>query len=307
MKYKHNLPLGITFSLLCAFFYSSQTAIVKQTVAILPPIPVVIFLQTVISFILFLPFLFKNGWHQATKTMHSRKLNFQFYRSICSLTLMYSLFYSVKFIPLVNAMLLINTAPLMIPFVGYLFFSQRIDHRVWLPIFIGFIGVIIVLNPNTKIIHWASLLALGGGVCMAIGLQLIRRASMVDSADTTTFYFLLFATLLSAGVTIYFWVPLTSVMWKPLLVIGILYFLVQYTTSYALKFANSQLVATLFYSNIIFAAILSNVLWQTIPSLGTDMGIILIVTGGILCIRVEKRNLQQALAVNQLPEMAKTE
>lgn len=294
MKYQSNiftgkLFLGVIFSLLCALFYSSQAAMVKGAASVLPPLPMVVFLQNVISLILFLPFVFKNGRAHAVKIFHSRRLNFQIYRTIFSLLLIYILFYSVKFIPLVNVMLLINTAPLMIPFVAYLLFSQKINHRIWLPIMIGFSGVVIVLNPDAKIFHWVSLLALSGSTCMATGMLCVRRAMLVDSADTTTLYFLLLSSVISGLIVIPFWQPLKAEMVLPLLTIGGLYFLVQCTASYALKFTTPQLVSTLFYSNIIFAVILSDLVWHTELTYRTLLGIILIVSGGILCIRAEYR------------------
>lgn len=260
---------------------------------VLPPLPIVVFLQSAISFILFLPLFFKNGGREIVKILYSRKLKFQFFRTVSTLYLSYSLFYAVHFIPLVNAMLLVNTAPLMMPFVAYLIFSQRIDHSLWIPMIIGFVGVVIVLNPDPKIFHWASLLALGGGLCMALGMILIRKASVVDSVQTTMFYFLLFSTVISGVIAIPFWQPLATAAYLPLFTIGLLYFFVQCAASYALKFANPQLVSTLFYSNIIFAAIISALLWHTAPSLITLLGVVLIVSGGILCIHAEYRSVKQ--------------
>jgi drug/metabolite transporter (DMT)-like permease len=283
----NNLPLGVLISLLCAFFYSTQTALVKYMADSLPPLPMIIFMQSLIALLFLLPFLFRKGFAHAQSVVQTKNVGLQLLRAFSSLSLSYLLFYSVKFIPLVNAMLLINTSPLIVPFIAYFFMSQRINHKLWLPIAMGFIGVIVVLQPDARIFNWASLLDLIGAVCTAVSMLIVRKTSATDSSDTNTFYFLFFATLISGAVAMLFWQPLTADMWLPLLVIGGLYFLVQHATSYALKFANAQLVSTLFYSNIIFAAILSQLLWHTLPSMATWLGVVLIVVGGILCIRAE--------------------
>jgi drug/metabolite transporter (DMT)-like permease len=284
---KNNLPLGVVMSLLCAFFYSTQTALVKHLADTLPPLPIVVFLQSLIALLLLLPFLFNKGLPYVRNVVKTKNLRLQFLRAFSSLSLSYLLFYAVKFIPLVNAMLLVNTSPMIVPFVAYFFMSQRMNHKLWFPIGMGFMGVAIVLQPDARIFSWAALLALLGAVCMAVSMLLVRKTSATDSSDTTTFYFLFFATLMSGVASIPFWQPMHVAMCFPMLLIGGLYFLVQCTTTYALKFANAQLVSTLFYSNIIFAAILSQLLWGALPSLTTWFGVVLIVGGGILCIRTE--------------------
>jgi drug/metabolite transporter (DMT)-like permease len=303
---KTNLRLGVLISLLCAFFYSTQTALVKNMADILPPLPIVIFMQSLIALLLLLPFLFKKGLPHILAVVKTKNPGLQFLRAFSSLSLSYLLFYSVKFIPLVNAMLLINTSPLIVPFIAYFFMSQRINHKLWFPIAMGFIGVMIVLQPDARIFNWASLLDLVGAVCMAVSMLLVRKTSATDSSDTTTFYFLFFATCMSSVVSIPFWQPMTANMWMPLFAIGGLYFLVQCTTTYALKFANAQLVSTLFYSNIIFAAILSQLLWHTFPSSTTWVGVVLIVAGGILCIRAEHTHNKQSHLLSDLNYVRQT-
>lgn len=291
---KHNLFLGVLFALSGAFLYSTQTALIKAQASILPPIPVVIFIQSVISLTLILPLMFKKGLIEVPQRFKTQQLKLQFLRTIFSLALSYALFYAVQYIPLVNAMLLANTAPLIVPFLAYLFLAKKINHRLWVPILIGFTGVALVLRPGSVILDPASLLALGAAVLMAATVISVRKLSKTDSTETTGFYFFLFSTIISGVIATQFWVPITSEMFLMMLLIGVIYFLTQYASMNALRFASAQLVSTLFYSNIIYAAIISFVVWNTVPSLFTLCGMLLIVFGGILCIReshqLQKRN-----------------
>jgi drug/metabolite transporter (DMT)-like permease len=291
---KNNLFIGVSLSLLGALLYSTITAIIKAKHAFLPPLPIVIFMQSAVALTLALPFLFKRGIKQAREVMRSPNIPLHLLRTVMSLSLSYLIFYSVKFIPLVNSMLLSNTAPLIVPFVSYLFLSHKINHRLWVPIIIGFVGVAVVLHPDARLFNWGSILALGAAACMACAIVAIRELSKTDSSETTTFYFFLFSTILSSVIAFFFWRPISLQMWAIMLVIGGLYLLLQYSTTYALRYINAQLLSTLFYANIVFAAIISWLLWQSLPSMMTAIGIILIVVGGALCIRIERQSLLQS-------------
>jgi len=283
-----NLFLGVILSLSGALFYSAQTALVKLQAAALPPLPVVIFIQSLVSLLLILPLMFKHGRADARKLMTTRNTRLHLLRTIFSLSISYLLFYAVTFIPLVNAMLLANTAPIIVPFIGYLFLSQKINHRLWLPILTGFIGVAIVLNPDARILNPAALLALGAAVGMASSMLTVRKLTATEATETTAFYFFLFSTILSGIIALGFWSPVTMKMAFVMAAIGILYFLTQYATTAAIKYANPQLVGSLFYSNIIYAAIISVFAWNILPTTSTLSGMVLIILGGILCIRVER-------------------
>lgn len=184
-----DLFLGIVLSLTGAFLYSLQTTFVK-TYADHLPLSMIVFVQSAVSLLFILPVIFKNGIKHAQKTFKTKQIHIQLLRTICSLSTSYLLFYSVQYIPLVNAMLLANTSPLIVPFIGYLFLSQEINHRLWVPIIIGLIGVGLVLHPDARIFHPASLLALGAAISMAVSMLCVRKLSSTDSSETTTFYFM---------------------------------------------------------------------------------------------------------------------
>ena len=297
----YNLPLGIMLSLLASFFYASQTAIIKVQAGALPPLPVVIFIQSLVSLILILPFLFKNGSSNVRRILTTQKLHLHFLRTLFSLSISFLLFYAVTFIPLVNGMLLANTAPLMVPFIAYLFLSQKINHHLWLPILTGFAGVIMVLNPDARIFNPASLLALGAAVAMASTMLTVRRLAVTESTETTAFYFFLLSTIISSVIAIKFWIPVNLHMLLVMASIGALYFLTQYASTAALRYINAQLVGTLFYSNIIYAAVMSLFIWHILPGATTLVGMVLIIAGGIYYIRVE----HASVARHRVAAMAK--
>ncbi len=279
------LSLGAGLAVLSAFTYALQTAIVKQLGGQVST-PVLVFVQSAVCLALILPLLFVGG--SAREKVRTAHLKIHFFRTIFSLGISYFLFYAVKFIPLVDAVLLANTAPLLIPIIGFLFMSRRLNHRLWLPLIIGFLGIILVLHPDSQVFSSASFLALGAGICMATSVILISEAKQ-DSSLTRAFYYFLFSVPISGLGAILFWTPLTLPLLGILIVIGVLFFIVQLSLVYAVTYTHPQTVGTLYLSNILFAAIIGFFVWHTPISLLAGMGIVLTTIGAIYTIRVQSK------------------
>ena len=73
-------------------------------------------------------------------------------------------------------------AGLLVPFLG-----EKFGWRRWMAIFIGFIGVIIILRPNTNVITEGSIFAIVGAIMFAVYLILTRYVSRSDTAITSFF------------------------------------------------------------------------------------------------------------------------
>ncbi|MDX1900879.1 MAG: DMT family transporter [Gammaproteobacteria bacterium] len=291
---QNHLPLGVLLSLLGAFFYAAQTGVIKLGVGHLPPLPVIVFVQSAVALILMLPVIFRKGFSDARDIFVVKRFPLHVVRAIFSLLISYALFYAVAFIPLVNAMLLVNTAPLIVPLLGRIFLGEKINHRLWLPILIGFIGVVLVLHPGTHFFNIAALFALAAAFCMSASLLSVRQLSKTDSPKKIAFWFFLLSTIISGAVALFFWMPISLKALGLMSVVGVFYFLTQYTMASALKYANAQLVGSLFYATIIFAAIFSFIFAHILPSGLTLCGMMLVILGGIACVLTERRTLKKS-------------
>lgn len=290
-----NLKLATILTLTSAFSYAVIGAIVKHFAATVAA-PIVVFITLSMSLLLILPWIARSS-EVKQQIRHSKTLKIHFTRTVFSLLLNYLFYLSLHYLPLVNAVLLFNTSPLIIPFLGVLFFGKKIQNRLWLPIIVGFIGVAVVLHPNSHDFNAASFLALGSAVCMGMSVSLVRFASeRGDNSFTTAFFFFFFGTIISGLVSIPFWQASGLIAYLSILGVGVLFFIVQITLTIALKYADAQFNNSLYYSNIIFAAILGMIFFSNYPDHWVWLGIVLIVIGGIATIRAQHKINQKARA-----------
>lgn len=280
---KKQLSLGVTFALLSALSYAILAVIIKVELGSVP-VPITVFVQSLVTLLLIVPFVIRNP-----KAMKTSIVSTHIFRAIFSLGISYFLFAAVMFMPLVNAMLILNIAPMIVPFVALILMGRSLNHKIWVPIAIGLVGVAFVLNPNAHGFNMASLLAIGAAISMAGSVVLVRKAGQSDSTLTILFYYFLLSTVISGLVATKFWIPLPVHDALILLLTGGLFFVVQGALVLAVKFSNAEIVSTLYNSNVVFAALLAIIIWHKHLSLGILAGIILVTVGAILTIRAEGR------------------
>ncbi len=278
--------IGITLTLSSALVYAVQTAIVKGLGGEIP-IPVIVLIQSMVCLVLILPVIFAQGRVRATQLMKTKNIKTHIVRTLFSLGISYFLFSAVKFIPLVDAALLTNTAPLIMPILGFLFLSKKINHRLWIPLLMGFIGVALVLRPNGEVFQMAALLGLGAAICMAASIMLIRQTSKTDGALTSAFYYFLFSVPTSAMIATPFWHSISLDQLLVLLGIGALFFIVQITLIYSTKFVSAQTVSSLYLFNIIFSALIGWIIWHSALNLMMMSGMMITMIGAVLTIQAQ--------------------
>ncbi len=287
---KNRLVLATLYVLSSAFMYAVLTAIVKHNASSIQT-PVIVFIQVSVSFLVLLVVMAfskdRAVIHQNIIESKSKKVHLL--RAIFSVGIGYFLFYALKFIPLVDGVLLVNTAPMFVPLIGFIFLKNKINHKLWLPLIIGFIGVAIVLHPNASDFNFDAIYALMSGICMATSMLLLRKAvEYGDKNLTILFYYLGIGTIITGLVSIPFWQHVSSAVYLIIIFSGLLFFIVQYALLMTLNYADAQFSSSLYYSNIIFAAIIAMIFFGDFPTWYTWGGVSLVIIGGISTIQIQR-------------------
>ncbi len=289
MKDSHKL--AILFSLLSALFLALTGAFAKG-VSVDVPVSVVLLARFFVCLLMVLPWIIvskKRLWI-TDKPMHHLLRGFLGFSSIACF------FYSLRFISLANAMILSYTIPLFIPFLVLIFYRVKISYHALVYLLIGFVGVILIIQPQSDNWHFAYLIALGSGLFGAAAILSIRELTHTENALTIMFYYYLFATGLSI-----LWVlenilgPMhptwhfTGTTWLMLAGVGIMGALYQLFLTYSLKLASAQVTTPFLYISVIFSLLAEWAIWGTTPTLVSGCGIILAAIGAIASSRLNRQ------------------
>ncbi|MBV8413235.1 MAG: DMT family transporter, partial [Alphaproteobacteria bacterium] len=105
-------------------------------------------------------------------------------------------YYVFPRMPLVDAYAISYAAPFFMVGLAALILEEAVGWRRWTAVAVGFLGVLIMLEPWTISFHWLSLVVLGATLCYSLSTVLTRLVSRYDHDAATIFWFCLFA---SAG------------------------------------------------------------------------------------------------------------
>src|SRR5438046_8952940 len=76
--------------------------------------------------------------------------------------------------PLTNAILLSFSAPLWMPVIAWLVSRQKASTATWLGAAIGFVGVVLVLQPHHHRFNVGTLFALAAALLLAVAMMSVR-------------------------------------------------------------------------------------------------------------------------------------
>lgn len=269
----------LLFAQACLAFVVLFSRVATQTF----PLPVVIFFQNVIAFVIVAPYVLRGSLKTGCYGLILVRIIFGILNFVF-------LFMSAQKITLTGAILLNNAAPIYVPFVAYLWKRVPINHKLWPGIILGFIGLSLVLNPWAAIgqkeavdIGLGALFGLLSGFSLSVALVSMRHLHQ-ERMFPVFFYYYLIASVVTLPVAWVQWsFPSLSAAWV-LVVIGALTFLTQGGYLKALKYGKATYLSPFLYSAVIYGGLLDWLVYKQVPDLFFLSGVIILSIGGILVI-----------------------
>lgn len=245
-----------------------------------PPL-MTLFLQYAISFIVFSPKLFQSG----PGILKTERFGLQCFRSIAGSVCQLLFFVAVKSLPLMDAVLLSNAAPLFIPLVVFVWLRKQVQPAVWLSLVIGLAGIALIIKPGPQMFsNPASLIALASGFFSAVALVATNTLSETEPPTRILLYNFGVSTILLIPLAWMVWKPLSSHEWLLLIGVGLFYALTQYLIIAAYRHADAAQISPFNYTVVIFSGLLGWWFFGNVPGVSALLGTVLICAGGILSI-----------------------
>lgn len=219
-------------------------------------------------------------------------LQAQIWRAAVGLMGMGTYFSAVALLPLATAITLQYTCPLFMAVVLALWFREVIAPRVALMLVLGFIGIVLLLQPTISRDQWkGAAVGLVAGFIATLALLNVRRLGQLGEPEWRTVYYLsgmgtlvgLAWALISGG--------FHAVNFHDgLLLIGVGAFgtMGQVAMTTAFKRGKALVAANLSYSTVVFGSIFGVVIWdETLPA-SALAGTALIVLSGMVMTAVTR-------------------
>lgn len=276
-----------TASFLCVALVSALGKVAGESTST----GVVVLMQNLIPLLLMLPVAVRGG----PDLLRTRKVGLHVVRAATGTACWYALFLAVKLIPLTTANLLTFSAPLWMPALAWVVWRQRTSRSVWIGAGLGFLGILLVLQPTGHAVNAGELLALGGALMLAVALLAVRALGATEPPTRVLIWYFALSSLLVLPLAVLEWRPPTTLSaWLLLLGVGVGQFLSQIFIIFGYRYASAVRLSPIVYSVIVFSAVIDWVAMGHPPSALVVAGMALVIGGGLVAILVRPRAASSA-------------
>jgi drug/metabolite transporter (DMT)-like permease len=211
-------------------------------------------------------------------------------------TALLAFFYNIAHISLGDAMTFSKTSPIFTALFAWAFLSEKLSLKGWLAVLVGFIGIVLIAQPSGLGFSKYDLLGIFSGVGAALAYTSVRELKKYYDTRAIVLSFMsvgTFGPLLLLYISLHVEVPEldfmlgefampSGVVWLYLIAMGLLATLAQVYMTKAYGSSKAGIIGAVSYTNIPFSIIIGLFLGDSWPSVITTMGIVLVVTAGIL-------------------------
>lgn len=186
MNYFNKLPhhtQGALYNILACLFASIMVAIVHHLSRDFH-VFFIVMLRNLFGLAFFVPHLF-HGEKSIFKTKH---IKLHLTRGLIGMTSMFFWFYSVSVLPLAEATSISFAGPILTMLVAVFFLKEKIHPNVWIAVIIGFIGVLLIIRPGFKELHFAHLSNIIAVSLWAVTNALIKTMTKTEKPQTIVAY-----------------------------------------------------------------------------------------------------------------------
>ena len=220
----------------------------------------------------------------------SENIKIQLLRSVLSIIESACFILSFRYLSLADAHSIASLTPVLVVALSAIILREHVSLRTWVAIFIGFIGVLIIMRPGLSIFDPKSLIPLAGAFFLSIYQIVTRKASEKDSTETSLFYTSIVGIFLMGIIGYSFWQPLMDYSILFFIAIGIFFSLGLYFQIIALSMARAGIIQPFHYTLIFWAIILGYIFYDDFPDIPTLIGASVITVSGIYTLYIKEQN-----------------
>lgn len=222
------------------------------------------------------------GGFQALRTGEA---GWHFLRTIFSIGAMFGFFYGLGRMPLVNALTLGYTAPLMVTSLSAVFLGETIGWRRWSAVIVGFVGTLIVLRPDRSALTHAELAILVAAFCYACQAITARRLSGTESTLALSFWVIVGPLVVAAAIIDgNDWITPDTTGWLLLVLAAAASVVAWFGFVNGYRAVSPATLAPLEYVAIVLGAIAGYVIWDEIPDRWVVLGALIIIASSVFVV-----------------------
>jgi drug/metabolite transporter (DMT)-like permease len=277
--------LGVVYMLASVFAFSAMDAAAKGLAGRYPLVEIVV-LSRLVSPFFAAGIALRQGGLRSLATRHP---GWHVARSVANGVTLATFFAALVYLPLADTVAITFASPLIMCLLAVPFLGERVGWQRWSAIVVGFIGVLIIVQPTGVGFGLGALLALGAATGDALCIVITRRMSATETSHSMLFWssILIF---LAFGVLLPFqWVTPQGEDWLIIAVLAGSGSIAQFCLAQAFRYGEVSQLAPLQYTALIWAVLLGFVFWNELPGWAVLVGVTILIASSVGIARHEAR------------------
>ena len=246
----------------------------------------ILFLRSVVSFLLVLAFLPRFGAH----SLRTRLIGVHFARNLTHLFGQYAWISAIAVLPLATVFAIEFTMPVWTALLAVPLLAERMNRGRVVMLVLGLAGVAIILKPGAAPVHPAALLMLGGSFAFACTMIATKRLAAEESTFTVLFHMQAIQLPLGFLLAIPVWVTPGPGDWPTIAAIGCAGLTAHLCVTRALRIADATLVVPIDFLRLPLITGVGIALYGEPLDWSVLAGAVIIFAGTWYSIRRESRN-----------------
>ena len=213
-------------------------------------------------------------------------------RTALHMAAIFMMFTSLRYLPLADAIAIAYVEPFIMLLLGHYVLNEMVGTRRFMACVVGFVGVLMVVQPSFVEVGAPALLPVGVAIAFALFLTVTR--TIAKEADPVTLQavsgLMAFGTLATAFLVLPFldWQPVDTTQWLLLLAIGVLGTGAHLAMTAAMRFAPTTVLAPIGYLEIPFATAIGFAIFGDFPNGLAFTGIVITLAAGLYILYRER-------------------
>lgn len=284
---KQNERLGILLMIITTIVFASQDGLSKYLAT-----EYNVYMVVMIRYWFFAAFVISMSSRGTGGIKHIAKTKsplLQIFRSLILVAEMCITILAFTLLGLAETHAIFASYPLIIAMLSGPILGEYVGWRRWLAICVGFIGILIILNPGNGIFSPYALVPLAGAILFALYGLLTRYVGQYDNSSTSFFWTGVVGSIAMTVIGLNFWDPVSRSDWSIMLLLSASGVVGHYLLIKCYEVAEASAVQPFAYLQLIWASMIGIIIFGEQITTNVLIGACIIVGAGLFTLWRERK------------------
>lgn len=275
---------GILFMLLGTALFTFNDALGKWMIASVA-VGQLLFIRSAAALVVLLPMIHKAGWRETFVLAQPGR---QVLRLLLIVAEVACFYLSVRYLPLADVMSVYQATPLIVTVLAIPLLGEAVGWRRGVAVGLGFIGVLLVLQPEGGVFTAPALIALAGSTAYALMMIVTRQLRATGALSMIVYHTLAVG---AAGLLTlpWGWEAIDTKGIAYLMLIGVVATAAHACINQGLRLAPAAVVVPYTYTSLLWAILLGWIFFADLPTPLMLIGAGIIVASGLFVLHRERQ------------------